>query len=51
MSLKEITLGILSWRSYSTLNNTLESFKKNGLTDMINIIIYFQEISPSLLQF
>ena len=46
MSLKEITLGILSWRSYLTLNNTLESFKKNGLTDMINIIIYFQEISP-----
>lgn len=46
MSLKEITLGILSWRSYKTLNNTLESFKKNGLIDMINIIIYFQEISP-----
>lgn len=42
---KTITLGLLSWKSYKTLNNTLESFKKNNLFDIVNIIIYFQEIN------
>jgi GR25 family glycosyltransferase involved in LPS biosynthesis len=44
-NLKNITISILSWKSCKTLKNTLESYKKNGLFDLIETFIYFQEIS------
>ena len=28
-------IGILSWRGYDSLENSLYSYKKNGLSDMI----------------
>jgi hypothetical protein len=40
----EITLGILSWKSYTTLQNTLESYKKNGILSLVKPFIYFQEL-------
>lgn len=41
-----ISIGILSWRSNKTLRNTLDSYIKNGLFDIIdNVILFFQEIS------
>lgn len=43
-NLQDITLGILSWKSCKTLQNTLESYKNNGLLDLVNVFIYFQEI-------
>ena len=45
IDLKDITIGILSWKSYETLKNTLESYKKNNLLNMVNSVIFFQEIS------
>ena len=42
---KDITIGILSWKDCSTILNTLESYKKNGLLDLVNTVIFFQEIS------
>lgn len=44
--LKEITMGILTWKSPLTIRNTLESYKKNGLLGMVKPILYFQERSP-----
>ena len=41
---KDITIGILSWKDCKTILNTLESYKKNGLLDLVNVIVYFQEI-------
>ena len=38
-----ITLSILSWKSPLTLRNTLESYKKNNLFNMVTPHIYFQE--------
>lgn len=35
VQLKDITIGILAWKSPKTLMNTLESFKKHGLLKMI----------------
>jgi hypothetical protein len=46
--LKEITLGILAWKSPKTLANTLESYKKNGLLSLVHPVIYFQERTPEL---
>jgi len=43
--LKQITLGILSWKSPQTIRNTLESYKKNGLLEAVHPVIYFQERS------
>jgi len=41
-----ISIGILSWKSNQTLKNTLESYKKNGLFDLVNdVTIFFQECS------
>lgn len=41
-----ISVGILSWRSKETLRNTLKSYVKNGLFDLVNdVTIFFQEIS------
>ena len=42
-NLKDITLVILTWKSPKTLKNTLDSYKKNGLIDMVTPMIYFQE--------
>lgn len=44
-NLKDITIAILSYKSPLTIKNTLESYKKNGLFDLVNTIIYFQEIT------
>ena len=41
---KDITIGILSWKDCKTTLNTLESYKKNGLLDLVNTVIFFQEI-------
>lgn len=41
-----ISIGILSWNSSTTLRNTLESYRKNGLLNIANdITILFQEFS------
>lgn len=45
-SMKDITLAILTWNSPKTLKNTLESYKKNGLLNMVTPMIYFQERTP-----
>jgi len=42
---KDITLGILSWKSCKTLVQTLESYKKSNLLNLVEPLIYFQEIS------
>jgi len=46
--LKQITLGILAWKSPMTLANTLESYRKNGLLKLVHPVIYFQERTPEL---
>lgn len=41
-----ISVGILSWKSNETLRNTLDSYVKNGLFDIVNdVTIFFQEVS------
>ncbi len=46
MSKQDLTLCVLSWKSYKTLNNTLSSYKKNGLLELSNQrLIFFQEIN------
>lgn len=43
-----ISVGILSWKSDQTLRNTLESYKNNGLFDIVDdVTIFFQEISEN----
>jgi hypothetical protein len=42
-NLKNITIGILSWKSHKTLENTLKSYKDNGLLSLVHPVIYFQE--------
>ena len=42
----DITLGILCWKSPKTIENTLESYKKNGLLSLVEPLIYFQELTP-----
>lgn len=41
---KDITIGILNWKACSTLMNTLNSYKKNSLLDIVKPIIFFQEM-------
>lgn len=41
---KDITLGILSYKDCKTVLNTLESYKNNGLLDLVNTVIFFQEL-------
>jgi len=38
-----ITIGILCWKSFQTVENTLKSYKNNGLFKMAQPVIYFQE--------
>jgi len=41
-----LSVGILSWNSYETLRNTLETYKLNGLFDLANdVTLFFQECS------
>jgi hypothetical protein len=43
---QDLTLCVLSWKSHKTLNNTLSSYKKNGLLELSNQrLIFFQEIN------
>jgi len=46
-NLKDITIAILSWKSCKTLKNTLESYKNNNLLNILNSLIYFQEIGDN----
>jgi FkbM family methyltransferase len=42
-----ISVGILAWHSGITLENTLESYRKNGLFDVVDdVCILFQEVTP-----
>ena len=43
---KDITLGILCWKSPQTIENTLTSYKKNGLLDLVKPVLYVQERTP-----
>lgn len=46
MPLFNLSIGILTWRSYETLVNTLNSYKKSGLLDMVNdTCLFAQEAS------
>ncbi len=46
MSLFNLSVGILTWRSYGTLVNTLESYKRSGLIEMVNdVCLFAQEAS------
>ena len=38
-------MGIICWKSPKTIENTLSSYKKNGLLNLVKPIIYFQERS------
>lgn len=41
-----LSIGILSWKSNQTLRNTLNSYLKNGLFELVNdITLFFQEVS------
>lgn len=46
MSKLPISVGILAWNSGKTLRNTLESYRKNGLFNVVSeVFIFFQEVS------
>lgn len=48
--MNHLTIGYLSWKRHSILEQTLQSHKDNGLFDMIppiNRFIYFQEINKT----
>lgn len=42
----DITIGILSWKSPKTLENTLNSYKKNRLFDIVKPLMYIQQRTP-----
>jgi hypothetical protein len=46
--MKDITIGILAWKSPETLRNTLDSYKNNNLFSMVHPVIFFQERTPEL---
>lgn len=48
MSKLKVTVGILTWRSYDTLRNTLSSYKNNGLLDIVDEVIVFAQDLSSL---
>jgi hypothetical protein len=48
MPLFNISIGILTWRSYGTLVNTLESYKRSGLLDMVNDVCLFAQEAGDL---
>lgn len=38
-----LSIGILTWNAHNTLRNTLESYKKSGLLDMVNDVCIFAQ--------
>lgn len=41
----DLSIGILSWDNTKTLEVTLNTYKENGLLDMVDdVVIFFQEI-------
>ena len=47
MSKLPISLGILSWKDHSTLAKTLETYKRNGILEMVGqITLWFNEATP-----
>lgn len=43
-----ISIGILTWKSTKTISNTLKSYRKNGLLDLVDdVTILFQEVSAA----
>ena len=48
MTKLNLSIGILTWNAHNTLNNTLESYKRSGLLDMVNdVCIFAQEGSDA----
>lgn len=46
MTLFNLSVGILTWRAYTTLANTLESYKRSGLLEKVNdTCLFAQEAS------
>lgn len=43
MSKINISVGILTWNAHSTLRNTLESYRRSGLLDMVNDVCIFAQ--------
>lgn len=43
----DLTIAVLSWRQPKTLKNTFESYRKNGLLDLVREkLVFFNEVSP-----
>lgn len=38
-----LSIGILTWNAHNTLQNTLESYKRSGLLDMVNDVCIFAQ--------
>lgn len=43
MSRLNLSIGILTWNAHNTLQNTLESYKRSGLLDMVNDVCIFAQ--------
>ena len=41
--MENFSIGILTWKSYNTLRNTLESYRKNGLLQLTDDIMLFAQ--------
>lgn len=48
MSKLNLSVGILTWNAHSTLQNTLESYKRSGLLDMVNDVCIFAQEGKDL---
>lgn len=48
VSLKDVSIGILTWRTPETLTNTLESYEKTGFLDMVGeVSLFLNETHPN----
>jgi len=43
MNKLNLSVGILTWKSYNTLNNTLNTYKRSGLLDLVNDVCLFAQ--------
>lgn len=43
MSKLNLSVGILTWNAHTTLQNTLETYKRSGLLDMVNDVCIFAQ--------
>lgn len=43
MTKLNLSIGILTWNAHATLENTLESYKRSGLLDMVNDVCIFAQ--------